>query len=110
MPNVKIYVEDALFAKTRAALQAQLLPIRDMLCAELKVDILACQFAVLPVLAMADLPLVNVEMMILPRPERTREVVLAVCQSLRQMIGSATGVHVAIRVSELDSATYVALK
>lgn len=110
MPNVKIYVEEQVFAERRASLAAALQPIRDMLCADLKVEIAACQFAVLPVMAMADLPLVNVEMFILPRPERTREVVLAVCQSLREMLQAATGVHVAIRVSHLDPATYIALK
>ena len=110
MPNVKIYVEEQVFAECRASLAAALQPIRDMLCADLKVEIAACQFAVLPVMAMADLPLVNVEMFILPRPERTREVVLAVCQSLREVLQAATGVHVAIRVSHLDPATYIALK
>lgn len=110
MPNVKIFVEEQVFADRRGALTAALQPIRDMLCADLKVDISACQFAVLPVVAMADLPLVNVEMFILPRPERTREVVLAVCHSLRDMVQAASGVHVAIRVSHLDPATYIALK
>lgn len=110
MPNVKIYVEEQVFADRRDALTAALKPIRDMLCADLKVDIAACQFAVLPVMAMPDLPLVNVEMFILPRPERTREAVLAVCQNLRNMLQAASGVHVAIRVSHLDPATYIALK
>ena len=110
MPNVKIFVEEQVFADRRGALTAALQPIRDMLCAELKVDIAACQFAVLPVVAMPDLPLVNLEMFILPRPERTREAVLAVCQSLRKILQAATGVHVAIRVSHLDPATYIALK
>jgi hypothetical protein len=110
VPNVKIYVEEQVFADRRDALTATLKPIRDMLCADLKVDIAACQFAVLPVMAMPDLPLVNVEMFILPRPERTREAVLAVCQSLRELLQTATGVHVAIRVSHLDPATYIALK
>jgi len=110
VPNVKIYVEEQVFADRRTALTAALQPIRDMLCADLKVDISACQFAVLPVVAMPDLPLVNVEMFILPRPERTREAVLAVCHTLREMVQAATGVHVAIRVMHLDAATYIALK
>lgn len=110
MPNVKIYVEETLFAQKRAALEAQLLPMRDLLCAEFQVDVQACQFAVLPVMAMSNLPLVNIEMQILPRPERTRDVVLSVCQTLRQMVQRATGVHTPIRVSHLDPATYIALK
>lgn len=110
MPNVKIYVEEGLFAERRAALTDALLPIRDMLCDQFNVDISACQFAVMPVVAMADLPLLNVEIFILPRPERTREKVLSVCQALRRMLEAAAGVHVAIRVSHLDPETYLALK
>ena len=110
MPNVKIYVEEQVFADRRSALTAALKPIRDMLCTAFQVDISACQFAVMPVVAMADLPLVNVEMFILPRPERTREVVLSVCQRLREIMQVAAGVHVAIRVSHLDPASYIALK
>ncbi len=56
MPNVKIYVEEQVFADRRDALTATLKPIRDMLCADLKVDIAACQFAVLPVMAMPAVP------------------------------------------------------
>ncbi len=110
MPNVKIFVEERLYPVVREPLAKALGPVREMLCAELAVDVPACQFAVMPVGAMADLPLVNVEMAILPRPERTRDRVLAVCGLLRDMIGSATGTHVAVRVTALDPETYVALK
>lgn len=110
MPNVKIYVEEALFADKRAALSAALKPIRDLLCAEFRVDIAACQLAVLPVVAMPDLPLINVEMLILPRPDRTRDAVLSVCHRLRQMVEEVAGCPVAIRVSHLDPETYIALK
>lgn len=110
MPNVKIFVEQALYADRNGALKDALLPIRSLLCDGFKVDIAACQFAVQPVMAMPDLPLVNVEMQILPRPDRTRDAVLAVCQSVRGLVEAATGTHTAIRVSFLDAATYIALK
>ena len=110
MPNVKIFVDEALYPGCRDALAAALGPIRDMLCQDLSVDVPACQFAVMPVCAMPDLPRVNVEMQILPRPERTREVVLAVCTKLRAMVGAATAAHVAVRVTALDPETYIALK
>jgi hypothetical protein len=84
MPNVKIFVDDSLYPAIRAPLAQALGPIRDMLCRELAVDVPACQFAVLPVGAMPDLPRVNVEMAILPRPERTREVILSVCGQMRK--------------------------
>lgn len=110
MPNVKIFVDESLYPSVRDPLARALVPIRDMLCAELSVDVPACQFAVLPVVAMADLPRVNVEMSILPRPERTRERVLSVCGKLRELVENATRAHVAVRVTALDPETYIALK
>ncbi|MBC2836885.1 hypothetical protein [Paragemmobacter straminiformis] len=110
MPNLKIFVDDTLYPACRPMLVAALGPIRDMLCADLQVDIPACQFAVMPVAALPDLPRVNVEMAILPRPERTRELILSVCAKLRGMVEEATKTHVAVRVTSLDPATYIALK
>ncbi len=110
MPNVKIYVDDALYPECRDRLANALGPIRDMLCRDLVVDVPACQFAVIAVCAMPDLPRVNVEMQIMPKPDRSREVVLAVCANLRRMVQAATNTHVAIRVMALDPETYIALK
>jgi hypothetical protein len=110
MPNVKIFVDDSLYPAVRVPLVAALGPIRDMLCRELAVDVPACQFAVMAVGGMADLPRVNIEMAILPRPERTRDRILAVCADLRNMVQAATGTHVAVRVTSLDPETYIALK
>ena len=110
MPNVKIFVDDSLYAALREPLAQALGPIRDMLCRELAVDVPACQFAVLAVGAMPDLPRVNVEMAILPRPERTRERVTEVCTRLRAMVEAATLTRVAVRVTALDPDTYIALK
>jgi len=110
VPNVKIFVEQALFDQRRAVIADALLPIRDLLCSGLKVDVPACQFAVMPCIAMPDLPLVNIEMHILPKPERTRAAVLSVCHALRILVESVVGCHVAIRVMSLDPETYIALK
>jgi len=110
MPNLKIFVDETLYPECRDSLAAALEPIRAMLCRELKVDIPACQFALLPVLAMADLPRVNAEMQILPQPERTRDHMVAVSRRLQEMLHTATGTHVAVRVTSLDPQTYIALK
>lgn len=110
MPNLKIYVDETLYPGCRDQLVAALMPIRAMLCAELEVPPAACQFAVLPVLALPDLPRVGVEMQILPRPDRTRARVTAICAMLRERVAAATGTHVAVRASMLDPQTYVALK
>ncbi len=110
MPNVKIYVDERIYPTCRDRFPATLGQIRDMLCHDLDVVPPACQFAVIPVLAMPDLPPVNVELHMLPRPERNRAVLLAVCEKLRDMVGAVTGGHVAIRVTTLDPETYIALK
>jgi hypothetical protein len=110
MPNVKIFIDETIYPACRKQLTEALNPLRDMLCDRLKVDMPACQFAVLPVSAIADQPRVNVEMQILPKPERTREVVLDVCRKVKEMVGAATSTHVAVRVVSLDPDTYIALK
>ncbi len=110
MPNVKIYVDEMIYPLCRDSLSAALAPVCDMLCQDLIVDRPACQIAVIPVLAMPDLPRVNVEMQILPRPDRTRAALLAVCGKLRELVGAAAGTHAAVRVTTLDAETYIALK
>ena len=110
MPNLKIYVDEGLYPTCKDRLASALEPIRTRLCADLDVPPNACQFAVMTVLAMPDLPRVGVEMFILPRPDRTREKITAVCTTLQAMVEAATGTHVAVRAGQLDPATYVALK
>jgi hypothetical protein len=110
MPNVKIFVDEAIYPQCRDSLAAALGPIRSMLCSELDVEVPACQFALVPVMAMADLPRVNAEMQIMPKPERTRDHMTRVSRRLQEMLRSATGTHVAVRVTSLDPQTYIALK
>ncbi len=110
MPNVKIFVDEKLYPGCRDRLTMALGPLRDMLCRDLNVDVSACQFAVMPVMAMVDLPRVNVEMLILPKPERTRDVIVALMGMVREVLTQATGAHVAVRVSALDPETYIAMK
>jgi hypothetical protein len=52
MPNVKIYVEEAVYSASAKDLVAALPALRDLLCAEMKVGHSACQFAVMPVLGL----------------------------------------------------------
>lgn len=110
MPNLKIYVDDTLFPAVRDRLEAALEPARSLLCGALGVDVPACQMAVMPVVAMPDLPRVNAEMAILPREDRTRSRVTEVARRLQTMLAEATGSHVAVRVWFLEPETYIALK
>lgn len=110
MPNVKIYVDHAIWAEREAPVRAALGPIRDLLCRELKVDVSACQLAILPVHGLADQPAVNLEVLILPRPERSRALIAGLCERLQAMLAEAAGAHSAVRAAALDPETYIALK
>jgi len=111
MPNVKLYVDETLWPASKPALVALLPELRVLLCRELDVPPAACQLAIVPVWGMADQPVVNIELMILPRPDRTPEKLRALGGDLRALIGPAVGdALVAVRFASLDPETYVALK
>lgn len=79
-----------------------------MLCVELKVDASAYQFAILRVTGLHDQPQVNVQLMTLPKPDRTQETVREVCRKLREMATDASGQRVAVRAADLDPHAYIA--
>jgi len=110
MPNVKIFVDDTRYASMQEALSALLPDLRTFLCSSLMVDNAACQLAVIPVMGVPDQPQVNVEIHLMPRPERTRASIIDLADGLRDVLGKATGQHVAVRVTTLDPASYLALK
>ena len=110
MPNVKIFVDDSRYPAVRQRISDLLPALRDQLCADLEVERAACQFAVVPVLALPDQPQLNAELHILPRPSRTRARLEAAAGALRDRLAGATGLSVAVRIATLDAQTYVALK
>ncbi|MCE5973146.1 hypothetical protein LZA78_06620 [Sinirhodobacter sp. WL0062] len=111
MPNVKLYVDDTVWPAHAETLRASLQPLRELLCVELAVSVEACQLAIVPVIGLADQPQVNIELAILPRPERTPEKLRALGETLRGRIAPASGgARVAVRYTTLDPVTYVALK
>lgn len=110
MPNVKIHIEEAVFLACKTTLIADLPGLRDLLCHTLGVEHAACQLAILPVYGLPDQPLVNVELSILPKPDRTREKLLALAGAIRVRLEPLTAAPVAVRISQLDSVSYVALK
>ncbi|UJW77575.1 hypothetical protein [Rhizobium sp. SL42] len=110
MPNLKIYVDETIFDWTRPRLSDALEPIRALLCDAFRVEPQACQLAVIPVLGLPDQPQVNIELLIFPRAERTGEAIRVAGERLRSLLASATDARVAVRISQLDPLTYVALK
>ena len=110
MPNVKLYVDETVLPGCRADLIAALPGLRTMLCDRLKVEDAACQFAILSVIAMPDLPRVNVEMHLLPYPDRTRDMLKSLAMAVQSLISAITGTHTAVRIATLDPGAYIALK
>lgn len=110
MPNIKIYIDEARFDEVRPAVADMLPGLRTLVCDRLKVDVSACQIAVVPVLAMTDQPAINVEFHILPRADRSREVLRDLAIAVRECIGNACDLTVAVRIATLDPASYVAMK
>jgi hypothetical protein len=49
-------------------------------------------------------------MQILPKPERTREHLLATCQALREKLRALVEVKTAIRVTTVDPANYLVVR
>jgi hypothetical protein len=110
MPLVKIHVEHALWQERREEIAGTLKPIRAMLCETFKVETTLCQLAVIPVWGVDDQAPVAAELQILPKADRTTEVIRSACSQLRDMLSGAAGSKVVIRSTQLNPETYLALK
>ena len=110
MPNLKIHVEEALWHERGSALRAALPEIRALLCDRLSVPPGACQLALIPVWGLDGQPQINAELHILPRPERTPDLLRALAADLRAEVARAAPAEVAVRIGQLDPTTYIALK
>lgn len=110
MPNVKIYADEAVFAGRGDELRAALTGLQQILCADLRVGVEACQIALIPVIGPLNQPAVNVELSILPRADRTPDAIRQTAEHIRILVSTAAAAHTAVRVSALDPASYLALK
>lgn len=110
MPNVKIYVDEAVYKAHTAALTVALLPLRDIVSEHLEAPHSACQLALISILGLSDQPAVNVEISIMPRSNRTKETLESMGAELQRLLGDITKKSVAFRCAQLDPSTYVTLK
>ena len=110
MPNIKIFVDETVFAARRDALRSTLGPLRESVCTELAVKPEACQIAVIPVMGAEGQALANMELQYIARPERTPERIRAACTVFRALLEGAIGTLPEVRATPLDPSTYVALK
>ncbi|MFW8588239.1 hypothetical protein ACOJBM_35530 [Rhizobium beringeri] len=67
MPNIKIYMDQGLPEHTQVGVRENLAPLREIVCRTLKVESSACQLAILLAYGLADQPVVNIEVAILPK-------------------------------------------
>jgi hypothetical protein len=110
MPLLKVYVDALLWEAKGKAVQAILPEIRTYLCDTFKVDVSLCHLLLIPSYGLPDQPPVAAEIQIMPKSERTPELVLSACHQLRGMLGKASGEYVVVRATQLDPEKYVALK
>lgn len=110
MPNAKLYVDHSVWSENQAELHGSLPEFREILCQRLNVAPNACQLALIPVYGLADQPAINIELHIMPHPERTRDLLETLGGDLQAMIGDLADCPCAVRIATLDRQTYVALK
>ena len=110
MPILKIFADEAIGFEGTSKLVATLPSLRNLLCRGFDVDISICQCTVIPVHGLRDQALLAVEIQILPKPERTREMIIGVCNRLREALLEAVQEKAAVRVTTLDPATYVVVR
>ncbi|WP_018328716.1 hypothetical protein [Rhizobium giardinii] len=86
MPNIKIYTDKGLPKHTQLCVRESLAPLREIICRVLKVENSACQFAIVPAYVMAGQAVVNVEIAILPKPERTHPMLAALAEEVQLLM------------------------
>lgn len=92
---------------TQLCVRESLAPLREIICSLLKVEKSACQFVIVPAYVMAGQAVVNVEIAILPKPERTRPMLSALAEKVQLLMANVIEGRIAVRLSILDPATYI---
>lgn len=110
MPNLKIYVEEIVWTEHEDRMAATLPRLRDILCRDLQVDLSLCQLVIVPVRGLDDQAQVSAEIQILPKTERTRDVIVKVCSKLKEQLAEASKGKVSVRATMIDPESYLAIR
>lgn len=110
MPNVKIYVDQSIYDDREESLRELLPKLRVAVSEGLNAKVSACQFAVIPVMGLPDQPVANLEIYYVSTAARTKDMVTAACETLRDLLAEVVGGQVAVRATPIIPETYVALK
>jgi hypothetical protein len=99
MPNVKIFVDEPIWTGQRAALSGSLAEVRSVICQRLGATTDLCHVMLVPAVGLSDQAGVYVDMNFRPKPDRTREKIMATCEGieavLREVVGGAVRVRAA---------------
>lgn len=107
MPNVKLYVDDRVLIGIGDRLEPILTDLRAFLCPGFGVTEAACHLVVMGVRSLATQTPVNIELVILQRPDRPRDRVEAICADLQTLAQRLFAVPVAIRCTAMQAESYV---
>lgn len=107
MPNVKVYVDDSVLARSGSGPEAMLGAIRDFLCKSLNVPESACHIVLLGAISAKGQTPVNVELVVLRKQERTHDAMVALCGQLRDLTAEWTGCQTAVRCAMMEPEHYI---
>jgi hypothetical protein len=110
LPNIKIYVDEALSPDERAGLYACAEPLRTLVCEELHVPTEACQLAFIPFRGLAGQPDVNVEILMLRAASRTQQKLECLAGAIHTLMNGAGARQIAVRCHKVIPEDYVTLK
>lgn len=110
MPNLKIFVDEAVGSEAKARLHAALPSLRELMCRRLEVEFALAQFVLVPVLGLPDQAQLAVEMQVLPKPKRTRDQLASVCEALREALRGLVATNIAVRVTTVDPDNYLVIR
>ena len=110
MPTLKLYVDAALSHDQIDAVAAAMEPMRALICADLNVTPPECHLVMLQGRALPGQVQINAEMHVMPRPERTRDLLVSVGTRLKEMMANASGASVAVRISQHNAETFIGIK
>lgn len=107
MPNVKLYVDDAVLSDKADAADALLVAIRGFLCDALGVTQDACHIVILGVRPLAGQTPANLELVLLRRQDRTRDLMASICARLRDLVADRMGCNAAVRCAMMEAEHYI---
>lgn len=110
MPNVKVYIDEAVLRDRSARLDSLMRQMRDILTAGFGVAAPACHIVILGVRTLGDQTPVNIELGLLQKAGRTRSMVEEVCTRLRALVVEVMDAPAAIRCTLAEPETYIVIR